>query len=83
MYDCHMFARVGDGSTSRAAMEARARELFAEDGSGSLYAKDERSSTFVSLGGKRLPDGHYGVTDADLSAFFDRVDEHANWEARG
>ena len=69
MYDCHTFAKVGDGSSSREQMEARARELFAEDGCGSLFARDSN--------------GRYGISDDALAAFFNRVEEHANWEARG
>lgn len=82
MYDNHCFARVGNSSTSREAMEKRAAELFSEDGCGSIFARDTRNHTAAHLHG-RLIDGSYGVTPDDLKAFFDRVDEHANWEARG
>ncbi len=84
MYDNHTFARVGDYTSSRAALEAKARALFAEDGCGSLFARNTKEDwDVVSLVSARQPDGRYGVSDAALTLFFDRVDEYANWEARG
>ena len=83
MFDNHTFARVGDSTTGREAMESRARELFAKDGCGSLFARDERDRHAANVNGTRQPDGRYGVTDAALAEFFDRVEEHANWLARG
>jgi hypothetical protein len=81
MYDNHTFAKIGDPLvTPRAAMEAKARECFAEDGCGGLFTKDFAG---LSIEGTRQPNGRYGVTDADLLAFFDRVDERVNWIARG
>lgn len=83
MYDCHTFAKVGDGSSSREQMEARARELFAEDGCGSLFARDSNGRQITYCHGQRQPNGRYGISDDALAAFFNRVEEHANWQARG
>lgn len=79
MYDCHLFAKVGTGASTREAMEQRARELFAEDPSGSLFARDSRERGIADLGGYTLKI----KGEPALRAFFDRVEEHANWEARG
>lgn len=82
MYDCHLFDKIGDGATTREAMEAKARECFSKDGCGSIFARGVHGAE-VSLHGKPKAGGGYGVTDAELAIFFDRVDERANWEARG
>lgn len=83
MYNCDAFALVGNSNTSRSAMEEKARQVFAEDVFGGLYAHDERGRTFARCLGKRQPDGRYGVSDEALAEFFDSVDEHINWIARG
>lgn len=83
MYDCHVFARVGDDSTSREEMETRARELFKEDGCGSLFARDAYGREITHCYGQRQADGRYGICEETMAAFFNRVEEHMNWQARG
>lgn len=83
MFDGHTFSKVGEGDESREQMYTKARELFALDGCGSLFARDGRNNVISTLHGKRLPEGKWGVADWELVAFFDVVDEHLNWEARG
>ena len=85
MYDCHVFAKVGDGSTSREAMMARAKELFAEDGCGSIFACDVRDREIAHAHGhpQTGPLTGWGISDDALNRFFDKCEEHANWEARG
>jgi hypothetical protein len=83
MYDGHTFARVGDIATPRSDMEKRAAELFMEDGCGSLFARDASGERLKPLHGHRMLNGRWGVDDSEISAFFDQVDEHINWLARG
>jgi hypothetical protein len=79
MRDNHTFAPVGDSASSRADMEAEARKLFAsERGCGLLFACDHKDKQIAEL-----QDHPGGVTRGELSKFFDRVDEHVNWLARG
>lgn len=76
MFDNHTFA---DAPT-----QEKARELFARDGCGSLFARDSRGNTLrPALHGRRREDGTYGVSDDDLAQFYAKVEELANWEARG
>lgn len=82
MYDCHIFSQVGDSQTSRQVMEARAKELFAEDGCGSLVARTVTGIDAAVCHGKLLADGTWGVNADELHRFFDAVDEHINWECR-
>lgn len=72
MHDNHTFARVGDGSVDRATMQERARQLFAQDPHGVVFARDALDHEIT-----------HASSEADLHRFFDRVDEHTNWEARG
>jgi hypothetical protein len=84
MFDNHAFAKLGDAQTPRADMEAKAAELFAEDGGGSLFARMSQGSESIHCHGKRLPGGAgWGATPAMLREFFDAVDERVNWIARG
>jgi hypothetical protein len=82
MYDCHLFAQVGDSQTSRQEMEARAKYLFAVDGCGSLFARTVTNIDAAVCHGKPLADGAWGVDDDELRCFFDAVDDHINWECR-
>jgi hypothetical protein len=72
MYDCHLFAAVS-GDTD-AALIARIRELFIEDGCGSLFVRDrfDRSVNELDLHGKPLVNGKYGVTDAQIADWVKR-----------
>jgi hypothetical protein len=79
MFDNHTFALVGNSMTPRVLMEAMARDLFAEEGSGYLFVKEPQK---IDLIGTSRPDGTFGVTDESLTAFFDRVEELINWECR-
>ena len=84
MFDNHTFAKVGDPTTPRAAMEQKARDLFAEDGCGSLFTRNAMDRSILPpLHGTRQDNGRYGVTDDALRAFFDKLDDCVNWEARG
>lgn len=83
MRDNHTFAFVGDGTSLQADMEAKAKACFAQDGCGMLSARDSRDHGIGgNLHGHPMPGGGYGVTEGELRAFFGRVDEYANWEAR-
>jgi hypothetical protein len=82
MYDRHQFAQVGDSQTSRQNMEARAKELFAEDGCGSLFARTVTGMEAAACNGKPMADGTWGADADELRCFFDAVDEHINWECR-
>jgi hypothetical protein len=83
MYDGHTFAGVGDSSVPREKKRAEIISLFGVDGCGCVFARDSRGDQVEPLHGSPQPDGHYGVTEAEVDAFLDRVDEHENWEARG
>lgn len=72
MYDNHTFAKVGDGLVDRATMQEKARQLFARDPYGIVFARDSRDHEIA-----------HASREADLSQFFDRIDEYTNWEARG
>jgi hypothetical protein len=72
MRDNHTFARVGDGTVDRATMQEKARQLFALDPYGIVFARDCRDHEIA-----------HASKEADLPQFFDRIDEHTNWEARG
>ena len=72
MYDNHTFAMIGDDSTSREAMEIKARECFGRDGSGTLFAIDSQGQPVADC-----------QDEFDMPEFFDLIEEHMNWEARG
>ena len=76
MYDNHTFALVGDAMTTRAEMVTKARNCFAEDRYGSLFARDSHDRAIADLGGPVLD-------ESQMAGFFDTIEEHANWEARG
>jgi hypothetical protein len=82
MYDCHLFAQVGDSQTPRQEMEARAKDLFSFDGCGSLFARTVIGMDAAACNGKPLADGTWGVDADELRRFFDAVDEYINWECR-
>lgn len=74
MYDCHAFAQLKD--LSRDVLAARARELFAEDGCGTLFVRDEYGGDLgsLTLHGRRQADGKYGISDNELHKWLDEVD---------
>ncbi len=53
-------------------MQEKARQLFARDPYGIVFARDSRDHEIA-----------HASKEADLPRFFDRVDEYTNWEARG
>lgn len=67
MYDCHLFASNIDTSTD-ATLALRIRELFDEDGCGSIFVRDkfDRGVENLTLHGKQLPSGKWGVTDKQI-----------------
>jgi hypothetical protein len=72
MFDNNTFAKVGDGNTPRVELESKARELFRRDQHGIVFARSSDDREVASC-----------TTALRLDKFFDRVDEYANWEARG
>ncbi len=66
MYDNHTFAKIID--LTQAALIARAKDLFRQDGCGSLYVHDESGTTIgsLTLHGRRRENGTYGVSEDKL-----------------
>lgn len=73
MYDNHGFARVEP--RDKLGLIRRAKELFAEDGCGSLFVRDEHDAELRSLtvNGHRLGNGQYGVTVDEIVQWADDV----------
>ena len=72
MYDNHTFAKIKSRDSGLVVEAAR---LFAEDGCGSLFVRDEFDATLhgLTLQGHRLANGRFGVTRAELDAWADAV----------
>lgn len=87
LYDNHAFASVGDSQTPRDVLHSKALELFEEDNCGMLFAKWPDSANIHRSGpvlhSRKLETGRYGVTEIELNAFLDAVEDEVNWVARG
>ncbi len=78
MYDNHTFAKVQLAARDR--MIERVVELFEEDGCGSLYVRDDMDATIrsLTLDGRCLNNGKYGVPFREIAAWVEKVtDEQA------
>lgn len=73
MFDNHTFAKVINGD--RASLIRQGANLFSKDGCGSLFVKDEWGGSMekLTLHGRMLTKGRYGVTDAALEQWADDV----------
>jgi hypothetical protein len=86
MYDNHAFAKVPNIATApRELIEAHIAALFRENGSGSVFARNSKDETIANLHGHPFGEvgkSPWGVYPNEIEAFLDKVEEHANWEAR-
>jgi len=75
MYDNHTFARLLKSVPDRNELIAWARSLFNEDNCGMLFVRDSLGGTLESLElhGRRMANGHYGVTLSELERWADAV----------
>jgi hypothetical protein len=73
MYDNHCFASVELGK--REAIIKRVTALFAEDGCGSLFARDDADATLhsLTLHGQRMGNGKWGVSAEAIEEWADSV----------
>jgi hypothetical protein len=73
MFDNHTFEQVKE--TDREGLLRHARALINADNCGSFFVRDEFDSTLnkLTLHTERMPNGRYGVTDADLEGWADEI----------
>jgi hypothetical protein len=78
MFDNFTFEKIT--ARDRDGLIRQAKKCFAEDGCGALFVRDEFEASLESLTlmGRQLERGRYGVLDGDIGAWADKIlEEHS------